>query len=319
MKVKYNNQETFHNIDEYIFVNIDRVRLTGEGALDNTSGFDVYNDDEAVIYLNSEHTVIYEKGENFVEYTKDQNVYYDFYVANENGFVTGIQVFKSPELPEGIIGVPYKEGQGKEFVEPTTDLAFVDEEGFPNFKIVDGNMVEVSAEEKAEMRDAKREAEFESALNAKLAELSSICAENIVAGIDYNGQHYSYEITDQNNIESAVSLATATGLEVPYHAEGETCRLYTPDEIIAIYVTCETNLTHNITYYNQLKLYTQTLTTKEDVNNVAYGQMLQGEYLDTYVMIMAQSKKIIAAYLNTDEATVDAILGKSATMAAALN
>ena len=35
--------------------------------------------------------------------------------------------------------------------------------------------------------------------------------------------------------------------------------------------------------------------------------------------IMAQAKKIIAAFLKTNEDTVDAILGNSNTMAAALN
>ena len=319
MKVKYNNLETFHNIDEYTFVNIDRVRLTGEGALENTSGFDVYNDEETLIYLNSEHTVVYDKGENFVEYTKDQTVYYDFYVADSNGYVTGVQVYTSFDLPEGVTGVYFKSGQGKQFVEPAPAIVITDAEGYPNYKIVNDEIVEVTAEEKSAMRNADDKEAFDAAMESKLSELNGICAKNITDGVDVQGEHYSYGLEDQNNIKGAVDLATTTKLDVPYHADGQPCRLYTPEEITAIYIINETNLTHNITYANQLRLYTATLTTKEAVDSVIYGQPLEGDYAATYAMIMEQSKKIIAAFLGVDEGTVDAILGGSATMAAALN
>lgn len=41
------------------------------------------------------------------------------------------------------------------------------------------------------------------------------------------------------------------------------------------------NKAHHITYTNQLKLYVCSLTNKEDVESVTYGQDLTGEYLDT--------------------------------------
>lgn len=320
MRVKYNNQDIFHNIEEYQFINIDRVRLVGEGALDNTSGFDVYedydenNDINVVLYTHPEHIVVYDKGENFVEYTKDTTVYYVFYITNKDGYVTRMQKFTSAVLPEDITGIFCKSGQGKEFAEPTASFALVDEEGFFNYKDVNGKLTEVTSEEKDVMRIEKEQKELNSALFSKTNQLKSICSKNIVKGVDYNGEHYNYELTDQNNIKSAVNLASTTGLDVPYHANGKPCRLYSPEEIIAIYVINETNLTHHITYSNQLNLYTETLTTKEEVNAIEYGQPLAGEYLETYVMIMAQSKKIIAAFLNVDEVTVDAILSNSITM-----
>lgn len=321
MRIKYNNQEHFHNIENYEFIDLDRVRLIGTEIPENTSGFNVYDDFyeeigiDVMLYMNPMHIVVYDKGENFIEYTKDTTIYHVFYIANEEGFVNRLQVFTSDVLPEGIIGVLYKSGQGKEFVEPTTDLVFIDEEGFYNYKIVDGEIIEVTSEEKDVMRTEREETKFSVALKSKLSELTAICSKGIVTGIDYNGEHYSYEMTDQNNIESAVNLASATGLDVPYHADGKPCRLYTPDEIVAIYVINETNLTHHDTYHNQLKLYTQTLTTKEEVEAIEYGQPLTGEYLETYVMIMTQAKKIIAAFLNVDEETVDGILGSSNAMA----
>ena len=87
-------------------------------------------------------------------------------------------------------------------------------------------------------------------------------------------------------------------MAVPYHADGESCRLYEPDEITSIYVLEETNLTHNITYHNQLKLYIQTLTTKAEIEEVKYGETeLTGEYLETYNMIMAQAQEVIKHFI----------------------
>lgn len=84
----------------------------------------------------------------------------------------------------------------------------------------------------------------------------------------------------------------------PYHADGESCRLYEPDEIASIYVLEETNLTHNTTYHNQLKLYIQTLTTKAEIEEVKYGETeLTGEYLETYNMIMAQAQEVIRHFI----------------------
>lgn len=312
MKVKYNNSDVFYNIDNFEYINFERVRLFGEEAKDNTSGFDVYNDEGNLVQSCQEHKVVYEVGDGFVEYTNDTYTYYVYHTYNDEGFITGILSSWQNPVDNGLL---IKHGQGKEFAEPTTDMVFVDEDGLYNYKVKDGKVVKISAKEKAVMKNEKDTEEFSYALEIKLSDISAICSASIVKGVDYNGEHYSYEITDQNNIKSAINLAGSTGLDVPYHADNESCRLYSPDEIIAIYVTNETNLTHHTTYYNQLKLYTQTLTTKEEVDAVVYGQPLEGEYLETYVMIMAQAKKIIAAFLNVDEETVDGILGNSNSMA----
>ena len=146
--------------------------------------------------------------------------------------------------------------------------------------------------------DEKAKEDYIKALEAKLNEISAASKAAIVGGIDLNGSHYSYETEDQNNISNAVTLANQTKLAVPYHADGESCRLYEPDEITSIYVLEETNLTHNVTYHNQLKLYIQSLTTKAEIEEVKYGETeLTGEYLDTYNMIMAQAQEVIRHFI----------------------
>ena len=112
----------------------------------------------------------------------------------------------------------------------------------------------------------------------KIAQLSSTCEQCIYNGVtmEINGEtkHFSYKAEDQVNLGNALQLAQVTGLDVPYHADGDNCKLYTPEQIVELYVQQMTNLTHNQTYFNQLRMYVETLEKKEDVENVMYGQDL---------------------------------------------
>ena len=57
------------------------------------------------------------------------------------------------------------------------------------------------------------------------------------------------------------------------------------------------NLMKNQTYFNQLKLYINSITDVNEldtVNGIYYGTKLQGKYLDTYNKIIAQSEQIMS-------------------------
>lgn len=137
----------------------------------------------------------------------------------------------------------------------------------------------------------------------KITELSEICNFNIVHGvymeIDGEQKLFSYKTEDQSNLLNALQIAIATQMSMPYHADGENCRLFTPEEITTLYVNEMTNLTHHQTYTNQMKMYINSLENKEDVEAVYYGVELTGKYLDTYNMIMEQSKLVVQKYLET--------------------
>lgn len=143
---------------------------------------------------------------------------------------------------------------------------------------------------------AQKLAEFEYAKQNKIAEMSNECERNIESGIPLNGKNYSYTVQDQSNILNAMNLAKETKLEIPYHADDESCSLYSYDVLANIYMQEQINLTKNQTYFNQLKLYIKSMIDVEDidvVNAIYYGTELMGEYLDTYKAIMEQSEKVI--------------------------
>ena len=134
---------------------------------------------------------------------------------------------------------------------------------------------------------------LEEVKTSKIQSLSSTCKQMIINGVDVEidgtVEHFSYDEEDQVNIKELFDLAMQTKVPLYYHADGESCKLYTVEQIVNIYATNATNKMHHITYFNQLKLYVNTLETNEDVESVNYGDELTGEYLQTYNDAMAQA------------------------------
>lgn len=306
MKVKFKDDETLYPIDSYQF-HLDRVKLVGKDIPANTTGFEIYNDNDSLIQLSPQHTVIYDQGEDYIEFSCDPTIRYVYYTVDPSTmYVKGFIISHSDDVENTVL---IKKGNSKDVLAYRPTVQFFDDKMLPNYKVNEnGEVVEVSDEEKESMLTAMLAAEFSSLMDVKIHELAKQCNDYITAGINYNEGHYSYTLEDQNNLTSAVDLAAKTGLEVPYHADGEPCRLYSAEDIVNIYVINQTNLTHHTTYFNQLKLYTKTLTAKEEVTAVQYGQALTGEYLETYNAMMEQSKKIIATYLGVTEEAVESIL-----------
>ena len=136
---------------------------------------------------------------------------------------------------------------------------------------------------------------------SKISELSYTCNQSIVNGVDIEiggiTEHFSYKDEDQVNIKEIFDLAVQTNVPMYYHADGESCKLYTVDQIITLYSTATTNKMHHTTYFNQLKLYTESLETEDEVNAITYGQELTGEYLETYNASMEQAQVVLDALI----------------------
>lgn len=151
--------------------------------------------------------------------------------------------------------------------------------------------------------ETKPELTLDEIKKQKVDEITNACNFNIIYGVymDIDGETelFSYKTEDQSNLLSAVQLAITTQLNVPYHANEKSCRLFTPEEITNLYIKEMTNLTHHQTYTNQLKRYIYTLEDNESVKSIHYGCELTGIYLDTYNMIMEQSQIVVQKYIET--------------------
>ncbi len=141
----------------------------------------------------------------------------------------------------------------------------------------------------------------------KINELSYMCSQLITngVGIDIDGtmEHFSYKDEDQVNIKEIFDLAVQTNVPMYYHSDGNSCKLYTVEQIIALYTATTTNKMHHQTYFNQLKLYTLAQKNKESVENINYGDELTGAYLDIYNEAMAQVQVLLNALLSKRKMT----------------
>lgn len=135
----------------------------------------------------------------------------------------------------------------------------------------------------------------ETVRKAKIEELSVACNTAINAGTqvqlsDGSTESFTYGLVDQSNVSEMFNAVLLGATEYPYHANDDDCRMYSAQDIVAIYATLSAFKTGQTTYHNQLKRYTKALTTQEEIEAVTYDQELTGEYLDKYNELMAQAK-----------------------------
>ena len=114
-------------------------------------------------------------------------------------------------------------------------------------------------------------------------QINASCEAAITAGIDYSGEHYALTIPDQLNI-LALADAAKSGESVPYHADGELCRIYAPADMLGLAQAATQHKVYHTTYCNLLKRYVATLTDAASIMSVQYGIDLPSEY----AAIMAQ-------------------------------
>lgn len=260
------------------------------------SGFNLINEHNGIIQtVRTSYTYIYriyDDNKNQIELC-DDNVQYSepkpviTFSASAGGTLEGettqiVSTYKELAIPTPVPNENYK------FVEWTPAIP------------TKGN-VESSATFTAKFEyvptEEELQAEFESAKQNKIAELSSACQSAIYAGVDVGEKHYSYTLQDQKNLEDAITIASQTALEVPYHADGESCSLYSYVGLQQIYIAEQINLTQHTTYFNQMKQYIiDTFIDRnmiDDLQSIVYGTELTGTYLDTYNAIMEQSTLIM--------------------------
>lgn len=258
--------------------------------------------DEDGFYL---YKVVDGELENTTEEDKDewkkQFTYNIYYAYNEDGFVDNAFATLN-EVIDNVILV--RTEYSKDSVPVVSDVLF-DEDGFYLYKVVNNKLEntteedkEAWEEEKAKEEEERRKQELANAKAAKQQEISDACAAAIIAGVDIGEEHFSYDMTDQNNIYNLTNLAVQTNLSVPYHADSQSCRLFTKDEMVEIYTTAELNVTSQTTYNNQMRQYIDTLETIEEVNEVTFGDPLTGEYLETYNEMVSQAEEALKQIYN---------------------
>lgn len=144
---------------------------------------------------------------------------------------------------------------------------------YPNFEIV--------LDDNNQLIDIKEVINLTIEKDNKISSLSSICSSTITAGTDVEWmgetKHYSLTLEDQSNLMALYANASL-GLSVPYHADGETCRIYSAEEFQFVFNTVSHFKVYHTTYFNMLKHMILEMETEEEINAAEYGMPLNDKY-----------------------------------------
>ena len=145
----------------------------------------------------------------------------------------------------------------------------------------------------------------------KITEIKKDCEDYIYAGTsvtytDGATEHFTYNLADQSNISEMFTAVMAGATEYPYHADGEICKIYTKEQIVAIYGTLSLFKTEATTYHNSLKAQINAMTDIDAISATKFKETeLTGEYLTNYAAMMASAQtqlNAILAKIPADEA-----------------
>ena len=227
--------------------------------------------------------------------------------ANANGSRPPMQSWNNDTAPEGFALVTDDQ---KDVFYSTTPAGFVnitvkEENGA---KVVD--TIEVNQEAldafKATLPDPTDSIKAE-----KIAEIKKDCEDYIYAGasVTYSDgatEHFTYNLADQSNISEMFTAVMAGATEYPYHADGEICKIYTKEQIVAIYGTLSLFKTEATTYHNSLKAQINAMTDIDAISATKFKETeLTGEYLTNYTAMMTSAQtqlNAILAKIPADEA-----------------
>lgn len=129
------------------------------------------------------------------------------------------------------------------------------------------------------------------------------CTAAIENGVDVETtlgkKHFSYTIEDQSNVKDLIITAIFTDftLPLPYHADGELCTLYQPNDIQKIYMFLCSNKTYHTTYCNVLNAMINEAKDLVSVKAITYGMEITDEkYLEVMSKIN-ESKDALLTYV----------------------
>ena len=96
------------------------------------------------------------------------------------------------------------------------------------------------------------------------------------AEIDVGGAHYSLTEHDQTELMAQFQTVKEGAEEVPYHADGELCRMYTAEEFTALTQAATAHVFYHRTYCNHLNAWIKRAGLDE-IPAIVYGADLPAD------------------------------------------
>ena len=118
--------------------------------------------------------------------------------------------------------------------------------------------------------------DVEQVRRAKKEEIGLACSAAIYAGIDVNGSHYSLTEHDQTELMAQLTTVKEGAAAVPYHADGELCRMFTAEEFTALATAATAHVFYHRTYCNHVNAWIKRADLAE-LDSISYGVQLPAD------------------------------------------
>lgn len=193
--------------------------------------------------------------------------------AHENQTITGILT----EIPDGYAVIP-------------DDMEIPDTFPFVNIKVEGQTVVSMTAGVVPDPEPGPIE-EVRAVMEAGI---SAACHAAIVMGVDVTLSdgtvgHFSLEETDQINLTTAYNAVQQGAIGYPYHADGQLCRVYPAEDIIAIGDAATAHKLYHTTYCNHLLAWVRRAETVEELAGIEYGMELPEDLATNMAEIMTNA------------------------------
>ena len=110
----------------------------------------------------------------------------------------------------------------------------------------------------------------------KKQEIGAECSAAIYAGIDVNGSHYSLTEHDQTELLAQAQVVKEGAAAVPYHADGELCRMYPAEEFTVLAQAATAHVFYHRTYCNHVNAWIKRAGLDE-LPAITYGAELPAD------------------------------------------
>ena len=111
---------------------------------------------------------------------------------------------------------------------------------------------------------------------AAKAEIGAACSAAIYAGVTVGGKHYSLTEHDQTELMAQFDTVKSGAAAVPYHADGELCRMFPAAEFTAVATAAVNHVFYHRTYCNHVNAWIKRATLAE-LPAITYGAELPAD------------------------------------------
>ena len=109
---------------------------------------------------------------------------------------------------------------------------------------------------------------------AALEAAGRACTQAIHGGIEVEGARYSLTEHDQIELMAQLSAVKDGAETVPYHADGELCRMYTAAAFLAVAQAATAHILYHRTYCNHINAWIRRAETAYELEAIQYGEDL---------------------------------------------